>query len=250
MKIRRKFLQMSQEIKEITVKNLLDENQISQEQQNCPYFKHMYEYLQHGNLPDDKKRAKAIPYEAQQYEIFNNVLYHILQPRYKNKVNAEIMIKQFAVPEVLRDDVIRSYHDSLAGGCHLGIQRTYMAIKQKYFWPKINQNVHDYITSCDVCQRVKRDTTARNAPLHPLPVQDRFHRWHMDILAGLPKTKEGYQYILLVTDSLTHCSEALPMRTQEATEVAYLLYKEIFTRYGAPRILVSDRGQNVMSKIV
>lgn len=71
------ILQMSQEIKEITVKNLPDENQIIQEQQNCPYFKHMYEYLQHGNLPDDKKRAKAIPYEAQQYEIFNNVLYHI-----------------------------------------------------------------------------------------------------------------------------------------------------------------------------
>lgn len=215
------ILQMAQEK---SGKNLPDENQISQQQQNCPYFKHMYEYLQHGNLPDDKKRAKAIPYEAQQYEIFNNVLYHIFQPRYKNKVNAEIMIKQLAVPEVLRNDVIRSYHDSLAGGCHLGIQRTYMAIKQKYFWPKMYQNVYDYITSCDVCQRVKRDTTARNAPLHPLPVQDRFHRWHMDILAGLPKTKEGYQYILLVTDSLTHWSEALPMRTQEATEVAYLLY--------------------------
>jgi hypothetical protein len=26
----------------------------------------------------------------------------------------------------------------------------------------------------------------------------------MDILAGLPKTKEGYQYILLVTDSFSH----------------------------------------------
>lgn len=63
-----------------------DENQIIQEQQNCPYFKHMYEYLQHGNLPDDKKRAKAtcIPYEAQQYEIFNNVLYHISPPRSLN----------------------------------------------------------------------------------------------------------------------------------------------------------------------
>lgn len=113
------ILQMSQEK---SGKNLPDENQISQQQQNCPYFKHMYEYLQHGNLPDDKKRAKAIPYEAQQYEIFNNVLYHIFQPRYKHKVNAEIMIKQSAVPEVLRNDVIRSYHDSLAGGCHLGIQ--------------------------------------------------------------------------------------------------------------------------------
>ena len=69
----------------------------------------------------------------------------------------------------------------------------------------------------------------------------------MDILAGLPKTTEGYQYILLVTDSMSHWSEALPMKTQEATEVAYLLYKEIL---GTPRTLVSDRGQNFMSKVV
>ena len=40
------------------------------------------------------------------------------------------------------------------------------------------------------------------------------------------------------------------MKTQGATEVAYLLYKEIFTRYGAPRTLVSDRGQNLISKVV
>lgn len=135
MKIRRKFYKCHKK-KEITVKNLPDEIQIIQEQQNCPYFKHMYEYLQHGNLPDDKKRAKAIPYEAQQYEIFNNVLYHIFQPRYKNKVNAEIMIKQLAVPEVLRNDVIRSYHNSVAGGCHLGIQRDIHGNKTKVFLAK------------------------------------------------------------------------------------------------------------------
>lgn len=54
------------------------------------------------------------------------------------------------------------------------------------------QIVYDSITSCEVCQRVKIDTAARNAPLHPLPVQGTFERWYMDILAGLPKTKQGY----------------------------------------------------------
>jgi hypothetical protein len=29
------------------------------------------------------------------------------------------------------------------------------------------------------------NTQARNAPLQPLPIQDVFARWHMDILAGL-----------------------------------------------------------------
>lgn len=81
-------------------------------------------------------------------------------------------------------------------------------------------------------------------------VQGTFNRWHVDILAGLPKTKHSYQYILLVTDSLSLWSEALPTKTQGATVVAHVLYKENFTRYGAPRTLISDRGQNSMSKIV
>lgn len=33
-------------------------------------------------------------------------------------------------------------------------------------------------------------------------------------------------------------------------EIANILYNEIFTRYGAPHVLVSDRGQNFMSKLV
>lgn len=40
------------------------------------------------------------------------------------------------------------------------------------------------------------------------------------------------------------------MRTQEATEVASILYNEIFTRFGAPRCIVSDRGRQFMSKLI
>jgi hypothetical protein len=109
-----------------------------------------------------------------------------------------------------------------------------------------------WLSNKNYCQRVKTDTctTYRSAPLTPLPVENVFVRLHMDILARLPKTNQGYQYILLVTDSLSHWSKALPMKTQEATEVAFLLYKEIFMCHGASRTLVSDRGQNFNSKVV
>ena len=43
--------------------------------------------------------------------------------------------------------------------------------------------------------------------------------------------------------------EAHPLRSQEATEVAAVLYREVITRYGAPRTLISDRGQTFMSKL-
>jgi hypothetical protein len=58
------------------------------------------------------------------------------------------------------------------GGSHLGIKRTYEAIKQKYYFKGMYNFIQNYILSCDICQRVKRNTQARNAPLQPLPIQD------------------------------------------------------------------------------
>jgi hypothetical protein len=84
-------------------------------------------------------------------------------------------------------DLLLSYHDSKAGGGHLGIKRTYEAIKQKFYFTEMYNCIQNYILSCVICQRVKRNAQARNAPLQPLPIQDVFARWHMDILAGMPK---------------------------------------------------------------
>ena len=72
----------------------------------------------------------------------------------------------------------------------------------------------------------------------------------MDILSGLPTTKEKYKHVLLVVDSYSKWCECIPLRTQEATEVASVLFREIISRYGAPRVLISDRGKNFMSNLV
>lgn len=46
----------------------------------------------------------------------HDTLFDIFQPRSKNKSVSEVILKQLAVPESLRNDVLKSYHDSLAGG--------------------------------------------------------------------------------------------------------------------------------------
>ena len=40
------------------------------------------------------------------------------------------------------------------------------------------------------------------------------------------------------------------MKKQTAQETARVLFREIFARYGAPKVLFSDRGRNFMSKLV
>jgi len=66
----------------------------------------------------------------------------------------------------------------------------------------------------------------------------------------LTNSKDGYKSILLAVDSFSKWTEAFTLKSQEATEVAQVLYDQVFTRYGAPRIPLSDRGQNFMSKLI
>ena len=176
----------------------------------------------------------------------------MFQPRVRNKEqqNLDNMILQLAVPKVKKQKVLYGYHDCLAGGGHLGVNKTFGAIRLKYWWPNLYQTVHDYINNCDICQRIKVDRHHHPAPLHPLPVDEVFSRLHTDILGPLHKTKEGYQYCLIIVDSFSKWCESFPLITQEATEIASVLYNEIFTRFGAPHTIVSDRGRNFMSKLV
>ncbi|CAG2246897.1 unnamed protein product [Mytilus edulis] len=145
--------QVTNSEKEVPILSLED---ISSLQKKCPYFGPIIKFLENGTLPDDKKRAQAIPYETSQYELLNDTLYHFFQPRTKTRTSKHQLIKQVAIPEPLRNDILLSFHDQKAGGSHLGVQRTYEAIKQRYFWPKMYQNVYDYVTSCQICQTVKK----------------------------------------------------------------------------------------------
>ena len=51
-------------------------------------------------------------------------------------------------------------------------------------------------------------------------------------------------------DSFSKWCEAFSTKSQDAFTVANILYKEIFSRYGAPKTLISDRGKSFMNQLV
>jgi hypothetical protein len=223
---------------------------IGQLQRQCPDFKHMFAYLESQEIPDDDKIAKRVVREASQFALLNGVLYHFFQPRTKSDTLDDRFIRQVALPAECRQDALLSFHDSMAAGCHLGMDKTYTALKLKYFWHGMYQATHDYVKSCTVCQVAKTYRREQPAPMHPLPIVPPFDTWHMDILGPLVKTSNGYKYILLVVDSFSGWCESIALRTQDAETIAEALYHQILTRYGAMRCLISDRGTNFMSKLV
>ena len=233
----------------------VEHTDVKDKQRSDPFCNELIQYLESQILPDDDKKARDLTFYSNEFFMRDGVLYHWFTPRVKNakdqkKMDSDKMLIQLVVPKCLQKEVLNNYHDGLAGGGHSGIKKTYAALKLKYYWNGMHQDVCDYAKTCDTCQKNKTSRRRHPVPLTPLPVGSTFERLHIDILCSLPKPKEGYQYILLIVDSFSKWTEAFPLKTQEATEIADILTKEIICRYGAPRILVSDRGRNFMSKLI
>ena len=217
-------------------------------QKQCPELHDLYNYLQEGILPDQNKKAKQIVIEASQYEMRNNKLYHLFQQRMKHKKAVDPYIYQLVIPKCLRTKILKSYHD--INGCHMGHQKLYETIKPKFYWKGLYQHTYDYVTSCEVCQMTKRDRNARNTPLFPYQIDPIFHCWHIDILGGLPVTKNKNKYILLMIESFSSWCEAVSLPSQNATLIAEAVFTHIYARWSTPKILISDNAQSFNSTVL
>ena len=102
---------------------------VSKLQKECDDFKPILDYLCSDELPQNARAARKITAQAQSYVMTDDVLYHFYSARTRGVPRLARLIKQLAVPNSLREDIIASYHDSIAGGGHLGIDGTYTAIR-------------------------------------------------------------------------------------------------------------------------
>ena len=246
----------TEEVKDILVvdKNIVDYNncnpadmsKIAELQRECADCKPYIQYKEEDILPSNPQQAQKIEATSDHFILIDGVLYRQIVMRNSQRQESPKIV----LPKALRAEALKAYHDSPAGGAHQGVHRTTQALKTKYWIPHINEFVKSYVDSCDVCQKIKRSYLPK-VPLHPMPVETEcFNRIHMDILGPLPEATDKSKYILLVVDSLSKWPEAFSLPNQEAVTIARTLYKEVFTRYGAIKSIVSDRGRNFMSKVV
>ncbi|KAK6159300.1 hypothetical protein DH2020_006614 [Rehmannia glutinosa] len=63
-------------------------------------------------------------------------------------------------------------------------------------------------------------------------------------------SSSGYQYILLAVEYVSRWVEAIPSKTNDAQVVMRFLKKNIFTRFGTPRALISEGGSHFVNKLM
>ena len=152
------------------------------------------------------------------------------------------------IPECLRREVFDAHHASPAAG-HPGIKASIDAISRYYYWPNCKDDIEQRVKNCDTCQRIKPSTTKPPGQLKPTQIPS--HPWDiisMDLITGLPESA-GMDSILVVVDRFSKMVILIACNsTLDALGTARLLHSRIWSMFGKPRLVISDRGPQFASK--
>jgi hypothetical protein len=219
---------------------------IAEMQRKQPDILAVIEYLESNKLPDDEREAKNVIVLATQCSLEDGLLYRIWWPQRKNQ--RYDTRKQLVVPSALQQEIMQAYHDDPLGG-HLGFEKVYEKMKERYFWPKMRVDVKDWVRRCEVCQSATKPHPTLSAKMKSIPVSTPWARLGLDIKGPLPVTESGNTYIVVFQDYFTKWPEAFAVKDISAETVAKLLVEEVICRYGAPEEILTDQGTQFTSKL-
>ncbi|XP_064469869.1 uncharacterized protein LOC135384601 [Ornithodoros turicata] len=156
---------------------------------------------------------------------------------------------RFEVPETLRPRIFHLYHDSAPSGGHDGVCRTYHKINKRFTWPRMKQDVKEYVRSSDRCQLYKFKYCQRTDEIFLPDHWDKpFKVVHMDF-AELKKKAEGVrktQSFLLAVDQCTRMVATRP-GGEDSNSVITLMERQMFI-IAKTKVIVCDNGPAFISK--
>ena len=185
------------------------------------------------------KGGKATKLERKKYILMDDIVYYLSEPD-------DDPVFRLYVPSHLRKRVLVQYHDDHG---HMGVEKTFHSIRQKYFWPGLLKEIAEYVNKCIPCQTrnlTKQQPHMQECDMPPFP----FAKLALDVSGPYPKTHSGNQYMVTFIDMYSGWPEAFAVPNKKAETVANLLIDEIFPRFGTPLQLLTDNGPENINKIM
>lgn len=146
------------------------------------------------------------------------------------------------IPDSMKLDVFKLYHDDEEGSAHGGIKVSLEMILRNFWRPNLKKEIIEYIRSCPKCQHAKKPKQLAYGVPQSIEFDDiPFRTIFIDIAGPLKKSNTGNNYIIAIVDCNTRYLIAKPIKAQTTEEVIKVL-TSVFSVYGVCAKLVSDNG--------
>jgi hypothetical protein len=190
-----------------------------------------------------KNRMEDQPGKTKQFSINSELLFY-------SPLGTKATFRPVPVlPASLTKQVLEEFHSSLLGG-HQGTERTFHRIRNNFYCPKMRSKVEKFVAQCFLCQRRKRSTLKPVGFLKSITPTDMFETIGIDFAGPYPETKDGQKYILVGICLFSKWIETMAVKDATAEAVINFLILKFISRHAFMRVLISDRGSQLTSKIL
>nr|GEW25513.1 putative reverse transcriptase domain-containing protein [Tanacetum cinerariifolium] len=133
---------------------------------------------------------------------------------------------------------------------HLGANKMYYDLRDRYWWPRIKKDIAVYVSKCLACLKVKAEHQRPSGLLQQHEILE--WKWEgiaMDFVTKLPRTSSGHDTIWVIVDRLTKSAHFLRMREDyKMDRLARLYLNEIVASHGVSILVISDRDSRFTSR--
>ena len=196
------------------------------------------EWTSYRYSKNDPSSIKSYVKVRTDLELENGLLYRRLRLK-----DHDVDTYQFVVPTKYRLVALDLLHDQFG---HLGVDRTTALSCERFFWPKMSNEIRKYIQNCERCLRYKQKPDC--AELQPLEASYPLELVYMDYLKIGGKDDPQFN-VLVVTDHFTRYIQAYVTANQQAMTTAKVFIKEFVSNYGWPTKILTDQGQTFNGKL-
>ncbi|CAF3506519.1 unnamed protein product [Rotaria socialis] len=229
-------------------------NEFSQLHETIPNFSHNYFDL--NTLKDKQTEDPEIQQIIEQIKNKSHTLSFVFKDDVLYKLqtpsrNSKRKIKVIYLPSSMVLSLLKACHDDPMSGAHFGTDRTYLKIKNQYWWPHMRNSIQKYIKSCTLCQQYNISRHRKHGQLRPIsPPDGPFSLVGIDYCGPLKRTPRDNQYVLVITDYFTRYTTAIALPNCTAETTAQALFNEYFCKYGVPCTILSDQGSHFQNQLM
>ena len=148
-----------------------------------------------------------------------------------NKENTVLRGSRIVLPQPLRSRAIEIAHEG-----HQGLGKTKMLLREKIWFPSIDELTKQLIDQCIPCQANGPDSRPEPLQMSPLPPEP-WHTVNVDFCGPFPTG----EYLLVVIDAYSRFPEVTVVQSTSAKATIPQLEK-IFATHGIPHVIKSDNG--------